>query len=245
MGLRITCDVDPGSEPEMEEGATIWIVDVLRMSSTVVTALGRGCPRVYLTRGIDDALRQVPSAGCRLLRVGERSGRRLPGFDCDNSPASLSVRDLTGCEVVMTTTNGTRRCSDYEGRGPLGLFSFLNLSATGERIVVADRAAHLVAAGRPGEAAPEDQLAVGALIDAVTRRAGKCTLDTAGTRCLEAWGVIRRGDLAAVLRDSPSGRNLAALGRDADIERCARLDAYGLSVTVRTGGAAMYAVRDP
>ncbi len=39
---------------------------------------------------------------------GERNVQPVPGFDYGNSPVQFSQVDLTGRELIMTTTNGTR-----------------------------------------------------------------------------------------------------------------------------------------
>jgi 2-phosphosulfolactate phosphatase len=51
-----------------------------------------------------DAAQKVPG---RLL-CGERYTKTPPGFDYGNSPASFAQADLTGRELILTTSNGTR-----------------------------------------------------------------------------------------------------------------------------------------
>ena len=65
------------------------IIDVLRASSTVVTALARGFQEVRTVTTIRDAL------GLRkkgYILAGERKGITLPGFDLGNSPSEILYR---------------------------------------------------------------------------------------------------------------------------------------------------------
>ena len=67
----------------------------------IAHALGAGAARVVPVEGIDEA-RALKAAHPDWLLVGERHGRRLPGFDCGNSPTEvLAVPDLAGRTLVV------------------------------------------------------------------------------------------------------------------------------------------------
>ena len=83
------------------------IIDVIRATTTMTVMFDRGAARVLVAGSIpqaEAAARQVPG---RLL-CGERNVQRIPGFDYGNSPTQFVELDLSGREMVMTTTNGTR-----------------------------------------------------------------------------------------------------------------------------------------
>ena len=83
--------------------AVAIVVDVLRASSTITTALARGATEIAVTREVDHA-RRLASAGRHLL-VGERHNQKIEGFDYSNSPADLDTLDLTGRRIAFTSTN--------------------------------------------------------------------------------------------------------------------------------------------
>ncbi|MFM9058279.1 MAG: 2-phosphosulfolactate phosphatase [Planctomycetaceae bacterium] len=96
---------------------------------------------------------------------------------------------------------------------------------------------HLVCAGTDGVVTAEDVLAAGAILDAAARdpAAGEDDLDPVARAAREAFRRLaaeHRGDLpAAIGRDfatSRGGSNLVALGMEADLGRCARIDAIDL-----------------
>src|SRR5438105_12406536 len=67
----------------------------------------RGAARVLVAGSIEEAREAILKVPGRLL-CGERNVKPLPGFDYGNSPVQFSQVDLTGRELIMTTTNGTR-----------------------------------------------------------------------------------------------------------------------------------------
>jgi 2-phosphosulfolactate phosphatase len=67
----------------------------------------RGAARVIVA----ETLEQAQTAAQRhpgWLLCGERNVKPVPGFDYGNSPVQFSQLDLTGRDLILTTTNGTR-----------------------------------------------------------------------------------------------------------------------------------------
>src|SRR5437016_6645450 len=67
----------------------------------------QGAARVLAAETIEQAREAAQKLPGRLL-CGERNVMPLPGFDYGNSPYQFSQADLTGREMILTTTNGTR-----------------------------------------------------------------------------------------------------------------------------------------
>ncbi len=107
--LQVRVFFSPADLTAVETNANdIYIViDVIRATTTLTVLFDSGAARVLVAGTIEqarDAARKVPE---RLL-CGERNAYPIPGFDYGNSPAQFSQIDLTGRELVLTTTNGTR-----------------------------------------------------------------------------------------------------------------------------------------
>ncbi len=83
------------------------IIDLIRATTSITTILGRGAARVFVADTLEQAQRAVEKHPGRLL-CGERHALPLPGFDYGNSPAQFSQLDLSGRELILTTTNGSR-----------------------------------------------------------------------------------------------------------------------------------------
>ncbi|WP_460503205.1 2-phosphosulfolactate phosphatase, partial [Hymenobacter agri] len=65
-------------------GQVAVIVDILRASSTIVTALGEGMTHVFPVASLDECTAYGRQHGC--LTAAERDGLPAPGFDLGNSP---------------------------------------------------------------------------------------------------------------------------------------------------------------
>jgi 2-phosphosulfolactate phosphatase len=83
------------------------IIDVFRAFSVACYASARGAPCIIPVGEVDAALR-LKRAHPEYLSIGERHARRLPGFDCGNSPTEVEGLDLSGRAVVHTTHAGTQ-----------------------------------------------------------------------------------------------------------------------------------------
>lgn len=92
---------------ETQPGDVFIVIDVIRATTTLAVIFERGASRVFVAGSIEQARAAAKLRPGRLL-CGERNVRPLPGFDYGNSPVQFSQVDLTGRELILTTTNGTR-----------------------------------------------------------------------------------------------------------------------------------------
>ncbi|MBV9710107.1 MAG: 2-phosphosulfolactate phosphatase [Ktedonobacteraceae bacterium] len=83
------------------------VIDLIRATTSITTVLERGAARVFVANTLEQARMAVEKhPGC--LLCGERHALPLPDFDYGNSPAQFSRLDLSGRELILTTTNGSR-----------------------------------------------------------------------------------------------------------------------------------------
>ena len=116
------------------------VFDVLRATSTMTVALANGATGILPCETIDEAV----SAGAskpELLLAGERNGLRIRAsvsggvdFDLGNSPREMTTEAVSGRQLAMTTTNGTRALKACKGARRVWIGSFLNLTALGQAI---------------------------------------------------------------------------------------------------------------
>ena len=94
------------------------VIDVIRATTTLAVMFDQGAARVFAAETVEQAREASEEFPGRLL-CGERNVQPLPGFDYGNSPVQFSQVDLTGRELILTTTNGTRAfyaCPDSSTR---------------------------------------------------------------------------------------------------------------------------------
>jgi phosphosulfolactate phosphohydrolase-like enzyme len=144
------------SPAELRRSDVAVVIDVLRATSTAVTALGDGYVHVVFAASLDLA-RDLQRAG-RVL-AGERHCLRPDGFDQGNSPSDAAGR--RGDELVLATTNGTPAVVAATQVAPTVLIaSLLNLRAVTKRLVGAGDV-QFVCAGTDGAVALEDVYVAG------------------------------------------------------------------------------------
>lgn len=83
------------------------VIDAIRATTTQAVMFDQGATRILVASTVEEAKEAAQKFPGRLL-CGERNVQPVPGFDYGNSPVQFSQIDLTGRELIMTTTNGTR-----------------------------------------------------------------------------------------------------------------------------------------
>lgn len=83
------------------------VIDVIRATTTMSVMFERGAARVLVAENTTQARVAHERFPHRLL-CGERNVKPIPGFDYGNSPSQFATLDLSGREMILTTTNGTR-----------------------------------------------------------------------------------------------------------------------------------------
>jgi 2-phosphosulfolactate phosphatase len=166
------------SANEIEEGQLkgrlVVVIDILRASSTMITALSNGATKIYPVEETDQAFRLVQNMDRKqVLTLGERNGVMIEGFDYGNSPLSCTPEVVGGKQLIMTTTNGTRALEYSKGAEEILVGGFLNYSAILERVEGALKnqlPVTLFCAGWRGRPALEDTLFAGSLLNALLER---------------------------------------------------------------------------
>jgi 2-phosphosulfolactate phosphatase len=213
-------------------GGIAVVIDVLRASTTMITALAHGAAGVVPVADVDEARRLAASLGPEALLGGERGGRRIPGFQFGNSPREYTAERVADRTVVITTTNGTAALHASNAAREIVVGAIVNRTAVAETVrrLAGDRGAvHLVCAGTDGVVSAEDVLAAGAILAAAGADARAERLDAAARAAMAAFrSVEARGDVSTALvaefRRSPGGVNLVELGMEADLPAAAAID---------------------
>lgn len=84
----------------------VVVIDVFRAFTVACHLVEAGAARLHPLTDPRRALR-LRDAHPGWLAIGERHGRRLPGFDFGNSPSEICGADLRGRTVLHTTHAGT------------------------------------------------------------------------------------------------------------------------------------------
>lgn len=234
MAPILTVDLLPPAQPLPPRDDEIAVaIDVLRASTTMITALANGARAILPLAEVTTALELARKTPPRLLLGGERHGRRIQGFDLGNSPAEYSAESVSGADILFTTTNGTRCLLAGRGAGRILIGAFVNLSTIVERLAAATRI-RLMCAGTDGEVAGEDVWFAGAVVDRLIRlKTNRWAMNDAAKLACDAFrhqfaGEATRTALAEQFALTRGGRNLVEIGMAADLLLAAEVDRFPL-----------------
>ena len=198
------------------------VVDILRATSSMVTALAHGARQIRPVAQVEACLALQPQG---YLIGGERDGQKVAGFDFGNSPLEYQQSDWQGQSLAMTTTNGTLAIERSKTASQLIIGAFLNLTAVADYLRQQSEDVLVVCAGWKGHFNLEDTLFAGALAEHLS---GHCTLS--GDAALMAHHLYQcaQPDLSSFLATSSHGQRLQSLGAQSDIDYCLKVDQYAV-----------------
>ncbi len=202
--------------------AMVVALDILRASTTIVTAFRNGCLEIIPVASVDEA-REISGLRQGVLLCGERGGRRIDGFDLGNSPLEYTRDSVGGRSLVLTTTNGTAALSRYRAfERVIGCFANLrslvrHLLASGR-----DRDVVLVCAGEHGRPGIEDIACAGAIVSSIRDGCADVDYDDGALAAAAVWKHFGEDAFAAVSSGSHA-RSLRRIGFGRDVEYCSRM----------------------
>ncbi|MEX2247079.1 MAG: 2-phosphosulfolactate phosphatase [Dehalococcoidia bacterium] len=217
-----------GAREAAARGDAVVIVDVLRFSTTVATAIHRGA--IIYPCADDAAGEELARRVGAELAVSSRGAQTAGAFSL--SPRSFD-RVGAGTKVVLPSANGSLCASVAPGSARLFAGALVNATAVAEaagRLVdETDLCVTVVPCGErwaapwDGEGlrfAVEDYLGAGAIIAGIS-----CEKSPEARACEAAFAGLR-SSLCEVLLECASGRELRLWGLEADVLDAARLDVF-------------------
>ena len=199
-------------------GKTVVVADILRATTTITCAVANGATAITPVLTPDDAFRLAADQPNTLIG-GERGGVKVEGFDLGNSPREYTETVVSGRQIVLTTTNGTRTLQACRAAERVLVGSFLNLRAIVNQLAQAEGELVFACSGREGGFCTEDTVFAGACVAALA--------ETQLTDAAEAAKILYQGhceDLLGMLKNCYHGRSLASIGLGEDLEFCAQMD---------------------
>ena len=217
-------------------GKLVVIIDVLRASSTIVTALANGCRGFIPILSPDQAKKKAQQFEKeRVLLGGEREGTKIEGFDLGNSPREYKREAVKDKTIIFSTTNGVKTLEMVKGAYRIIIGSFLNLQAVCNYCTNYQGDISIICAGKEGKFSLEDAACAGMLIDSFKNTfPGTCQESDANltARLLyEKFG----NNILEILRKSQHGRYLESIGLAEDLKFCSQLDFFHIVPIFRDG----------
>lgn len=201
------------------------VIDVLRATTTIATALHAGAEAVQAFASLDELFQVSETwAADRRLRAGERGGKMVEGCDLGNSPLDCTPERMAGKRLFLTTTNGTRALKRVEQAktvitaAPVNRKSVLDFLQREQPETV-----WLVGSGWEGDYSLEDTVCAGSIVsqlwDGTAANLGND--EVVGAIALyKQW----QDNLFELFKFASHGQRLLRLDNEIDIKYCAQTD---------------------
>lgn len=207
---------------------TVVVIDVLRATSCIVTAMAKGAAGVMPVETVQEAINLHKDD---TVLCGERHCKKVAGFHYGNSPTELNQHDLTQKKLILTTTNGTRVIQKCRKGWHILCASFLNAKNCAEAILSLGRDTIIVSAGTYDRFSLEDSLCAG-LVIAEVLAAGRATRTfqlNDFAKAMHAAYLQLHDQIAETLFACENGKKLRKLGFEADVHFCSMVNRYPIT----------------
>ena len=227
MKVKLYFSPQPLTEAKIRGKVSI-VVDVLRASTTICTAIQNGCREIIPVATVGDAASMRANLDRNSVLVcGEREGLKIEGFDLGNSPAEYSEQVVRNKVLVFASTNGSRAILKCAASAVTFVCGFVNLSAIVDLVKKFDKDVAIVCAGKLGNFSLEDTFCGGAVIDRLLE-VGKYEISNDAAQVAHMLYKNQSESVESVLRRADHARYLIGLGFGADIVTAAALDSIGV-----------------
>lgn len=169
----------------------VVVVDILRATTSMCTALANGAEAIVPVAGDRDEIKLAVDrwqleAG-EYLVAGEKDGIKLSYADLGNSPLEFKRDIVEGKTIVFTTTNGTRAICESAAFGEVFIASFVNFRAMLNFLISNNKDVLIVCAGWKGQFSLEDTLFAGKLAKTLISVGRFITGDDSSLAAMQLW----------------------------------------------------------
>lgn len=215
-------------------GRPVVVLDVLRATTSIITAIASGARGVIPAESLERATEISTRLGTDdVLLAAEREARRVEGCELGNSPGEFTPQRVGGRRVVLATTNGTRAIVRARTALPLMIGGYVNAGRVIEALGAREEVV-IVCAGSNGGFALEDTACAGYLLERLRREKEREVLPMNDG----AWVALELGKRAPrspvrLLRQAAHGRYLIEMGFEEDLKRCGDVDSQPVLPVLR------------
>ena len=194
----------------------VVVVDILRATSSIITAFHNGVEKLIPVRTIEEA-RTYKDEG--YLIAAERDGRILDFADFGNSPDNFTPEKIGGKTLVYSTTNGTQAIRMAGKHHQVLVGGFLNISAVVQYLMSRGRDVLILCAAWKNKFSLEDSVFAGELTDKLLEKGAFRTICDSAIAARDLW-LMAEPDPVAYIDKAANRHRLKKLGLDNIIEYC-------------------------
>lgn len=206
------------------KNSIVVVIDVLRATSTIATALYNGAMAVVPVDDIEKCIslgKSIPG-----ITAGERDGKIADGLEFGNSPFEYPKEFIQGKTLVLTTTNGTKllHMALASGASHIITGSFPNYSSVCQYLIAEKKPVLLACSAWKDKVNIEDTLFAGAVIKRIKQH---FTVNCDASGIAESIYETAGDDLYGFLKQKNAThyQRLTGFGLEKDLKYCLTIDA--------------------
>lgn len=183
MKLDVIISADNIKE-EYLENKIVVVIDMLRATSVIITALANGAKEVFPILTVEEALKKKEELimnGINPLLGGERKALKIDGFDFSNSPLEYTSDKVQGKSIILSTTNGTRAINLSLKAEEILIGAVINSEAITMELKNYNKDVVFINAGTNGEFSMDDFICSGYMISLLCEKDNHDLSDIAKT----------------------------------------------------------------
>ena len=198
---------------------TVVVIDMLRATSVITTAIMNGCKEVIPTLTVEEAFEKRDELGKEnCILGGERKAIKVEGFDFSNSPLEYTEEKIKGKSIVLSTTNGTRTLTSCLSADKIYVGSVLNAAAIAKRLVEDNKDVVIVNSGTNGQFSMDDYICTGFILKELIDLTSKVYLSDIAKASLSAYKSSP--DITSYIKDARHYGVMMNLNLQKDLKYC-------------------------
>ena len=220
----------------------IVVLEVLRTSSTIITALQNGAKSVVPAATLGDAARMGANLDPKVfLFGGETGGVKIDGSHLGNSPLEYTTETVGGRTVIMHTSNATGAVVQCRSAASVVVGGFLNLTRVVNHILQTEDDVLIICGGRKNHASLADAYCVGQIVDLLVNVHHKSVSLSDEAYISHSMYVRDKQDITRRVSSSNIGQLLKHHGFEADIPYSCAVDHSAILPTFDASTLALHA----
>jgi len=208
------------------------VIDVLRSSTTLLTAFNNGLKRFLVVDSPIDApdYRETLNND-RVLLGGTENHQFIAGFNAGDILEDYRPSVVQGKELIYYNADTSPAVRKACFARHMFLGGFLNITALAKALIDAESDVAIICAGTGGNFSIEDGLAAGNLVNALDALGAKLTLSEYAFLLQNTYNAYN-ADLLGAIQYSKTYHALQPMGLEKDIQHALTQDAYDFAPTL-------------
>lgn len=221
MNIDVIISADHIKE-EYLENKVVVVIDMLRATSVITTALANGAREVIPMLTVEEAFErkdELLGKGIESLLGGERRAIRIDGFDFSNSPLEYTEEKVNGKTIILSTTNGTRAINLSLKAQRILIGAMINAKAVIDVLKEINKDVVFINAGTNGEFSMDDFICAGYMISLLCE---KCENDLSDIAKTAKYIYENNINIMGYINNARHYNVLKTLNLNNDLEYCCR-----------------------